>query len=64
MTSFDNVVATNRWTATNAVVTASQNIENGVSLTMYFEAPLEGSNWFFKAFALDALPADEQEEEQ
>lgn len=40
---------------------ASGEVENGVSLTLYFDA-LDDSPWFFKAFALDALPEEILEE--
>ena len=45
------------------VASVLQEIQDGVSFTLYFSAH-EGSPWFFKAFAYDILPADEEENEQ
>ena len=47
--SFADVESSNRVYATNAVITASQDNEKMVSVTLSFEA-LSGSPWFFKAF--------------
>ena len=61
LAAFTNVDSNVQLLATNATISASGEIENGVSLTLYFDA-LGGSPWFFKAFALDALPQESPEE--
>ncbi len=47
--------------ATNATISAMGEVENGVSLTLYFDA-LGDSPWFFKVFGLDELPQESSEE--
>lgn len=61
LTAFTHVNAKFQLRATNATISVSQEIENGVSLTLYFNA-LDASTCFFKAFALDALPQESSEE--
>jgi len=63
LAEFDDVNEGDRWLATNIVASVLQEIQDGVSFTLYFSAH-EGSPWFFKAFAYDILPADEEENEQ
>ena len=61
LASFTNVDNKVQLLATNATISVSQEIENGVSLTLYFDA-LDDSPWFFKVFALDELPRESSEE--
>ena len=61
LTAFTNVDSKVQLLATNATITVSEEIENGVSLTLFFNS-LNATPWFFKAFALDALPQEGSEE--
>ena len=61
LAAFTNVDISIQLLATNATISASGEIENGVSLTLYFDA-LDDSPWFFKAFGLDELPQEGSEE--
>ena len=60
ITSFASVTRSFQIMATNADVVASSKAEGDLTVSLSIEA-LEGDTWFFKVFALDALPAEESE---
>ena len=61
LAAFTNVDSNVQLLATNATISAMGEVENGVSLTLYFDA-LGDSPWFFKVFGLDELPQESSEE--
>ena len=61
LAAFTNVDSNVQLLATNATISAMGEVENGVSLMLYFDA-LGDSPWFFKVFGLDELPQESSEE--
>ena len=57
--SFDACIGLHLAVATNAVASASSTAPQSVSITLYLPASY-GNAWFYKVFALDELPNDEE----